>query len=159
ISPTRINDPRISTPASPHPSVRTQIPLYGTVPQLQYSRTQALPTGHPPRPNAEAWHLMTLASSHLNLFLSKQMPLPSTAWAHVQSTVPLRVPHMRSQPQRESQGGEAHTPLMQSFPAPHWLPQRPQWLRSFLVSRQPPSQNSTPGPPQRGGVGVGVAEV
>lgn len=134
ISSSLTSGPRISTPESPQPSVLTQMPLYGVVPQLQYSRTQALPTGQPPLPNAELWHLITAGSSQRNLFLSKQIPLPSTAWAHVQSTVPFLVPHMRSQPQRESQGGLAQTPLTQSLPAAHWLPQRPQWFRSFLVS-------------------------
>lgn len=134
ISPSLINGPNNSTPLSPQPSVLTQIPLYGSVPQLQYSLTQALPTGHPPRPKADVWHFKMLGSSHLYLFLSKQMPLPSTAAAHVHSIVPFRVPHILSHPQRESQGGLAQTPLTQSLPVLHLLPQRPQCSRSFLVS-------------------------
>lgn len=86
------------------------------------------------------------------------MPLPSTLDAHVHSTEPLLAPHMRSKPQRESHGREVQTPLRQSRPEAHALPQRPQCAMSFLRSWQPPSQRETPGPPQVGGGRVGSAE-
>jgi len=71
--------------------------------------------------------------------------------------VALAEPHCRSNPQRESQAGDAHTPLIHSFPNAHALLQRPQLSTSVLVSWQlPSSQSSTPGPKQRVGPDVGL---
>ena len=114
ILPILTKGPKTLTPSSPQPSVLTQMPLMGGVPQSQYCITQALPIGQPPFPNAEDRHVIIVGSPQLNLFLSKQMPLPSTDCAQVHSTVPLLAPHILSQPQRESQGVLAHTPLTQS---------------------------------------------
>ncbi|RAR02546.1 hypothetical protein DDE82_005789 [Stemphylium lycopersici] len=156
ISPILTKPPTTLVPCSPQPAVATQMPVGGTIPQLQTSLTHADPIGQPPSPKLLAWHLTRLVSSQLYAPLSKQIPLPSTVVAQMQVVVSLPEPHMRSKPQRESHAGEAQTPLTQSLPKAQALPHRPQCNTSVLVSWQPPLQSSMPGPVQMGGLGVAL---
>ncbi|KAF1834335.1 hypothetical protein BDW02DRAFT_630463 [Decorospora gaudefroyi] len=86
------------------------------------------------------------------------MPLPSAVSAQMHVAVPLLEPHMRSKPQRESQAGDVHTPFRQTLPKAQALSQRPQRRGSLLMSAQPPSQSSMPGPGHDGGLGVADVE-
>lgn len=102
------------------------------------------------------WHRTRPTSPQLYAFLSKHTPLPSTVVAQMHRVAALPEPHSRSNPQSESHGGDAHTPLTHSLPDVHALPQRPQCCRSVLVSRQLPSHTCTPAPPHTGAA-LGVA--
>ncbi|EOA91971.1 uncharacterized protein SETTUDRAFT_30463 [Exserohilum turcica Et28A] len=102
----------------------------------------------PPKHAALAPYKAHVAAAHT--------PLPSTVVAQMHRVAALPEPHSRSNPQSESHGGDAHTPLTHSLPDVHALPQRPQCCRSVLVSRQLPSHTCTPAPPHTGAA-LGVA--
>ncbi|EMD67999.1 hypothetical protein COCSADRAFT_156464 [Bipolaris sorokiniana ND90Pr] len=156
ISPILTRLPKTFVPESPHPLVDTQMPAAGTAPQLHTSLTHTVPIGHPSGPNTLLWHLTRLTSPQLYRFLSKHTPLPSIVVAQMHRVdPPLPGPHSRSKLQVESQGRDAHTPLMHCRPLVHALPHRPQFSASDVVSRHIPSHRSTPSPSH--GCPLGVA--
>ncbi|KAH7562274.1 hypothetical protein BM1_01794 [Bipolaris maydis] len=156
ISPILTRLPKTFVPDSPHPLVDTQMPAAGTAPQLHTSLTHTVPIGHPSGPNTLLWHLTRLTSPQLYRFLSKHTPLPSIVVAQMHRVdPPLPDPHSRSKLQVESQGRDAHTPLMHCRPLVHALPHRLQFSASDVVSRHTPSHRSTPSPSH--GCPLGVA--
>ncbi|EUC45857.1 hypothetical protein COCMIDRAFT_36459 [Bipolaris oryzae ATCC 44560] len=156
ISPILTRLPKTFVPESPHPLVDTQMPAAGTAPQLHTSLTHTVPIGHPSGPNTLLWHLTRLTSPQLYRFLSKHTPLPSIVVAQMHLVdPPLPDPHSRSKLHVESQGRDAHTPLMHCRPLVHALPHRPQFSASNVVSRHTPSHRSTPSPSH--GCPLGVA--
>ncbi|XP_014561001.1 hypothetical protein COCVIDRAFT_34023 [Bipolaris victoriae FI3] len=156
ISPILTRLPKILVPESPHPLVDTQMPAAGTAPQLHTSLTHTDPIGHPSGPNTLLWHLTRLTSPQLYRFLSKHTPLPSIVVAQMHRVdPPLPDPHSRSKLHVESQGRDAHTPLMHCRPLVHALPHRPQFSASDVVSRHTPSHRSAPSPSH--GCPLGVA--